>query len=349
MLTVLNVAFPMAPVGPDAVGGAEQVLTLLDAALIEQGHRSIVIACEGSTTRGTLLATPRPDGPLGGADTWARAHERQRAAIHEALLRWPVDVVHMHGLDFHRYLPDGGVPVLATLHLPPSWYPAEALSPTRPCTYLNCVSPSQRRACPPGIEPPLVIPNGVPVERLRARVRRRGFCAALGRICPEKGFHLALDASRLAGAPLLLAGHVYPHEAHERYWRSEIAPRLDDSHRFIGAVGFRGKRRLLSAARCLLAPSLAPETSSLVAMESLACGAPVVAFATGALTEIVEHGRTGFIVGDSREMADAIGATGELDPAACREAARARFSSEACVRAYLSVYTQLAERGALAA
>ena len=55
-LTVLSVAYPLAPVGPDAVGGAEQVLTRLDRALVEAGHRSIVVAQEGSRTAGTLVA-----------------------------------------------------------------------------------------------------------------------------------------------------------------------------------------------------------------------------------------------------------------------------------------------------
>jgi hypothetical protein len=54
-LTILNVAYPFAPVGPNAVGGAEQVLTTLDAALAEAGHRSVVVACEQSQTRGELV------------------------------------------------------------------------------------------------------------------------------------------------------------------------------------------------------------------------------------------------------------------------------------------------------
>ena len=40
MLKVLNVAFPLAPVGPNAVGGAEQVLSMLDRALVDRGHES---------------------------------------------------------------------------------------------------------------------------------------------------------------------------------------------------------------------------------------------------------------------------------------------------------------------
>jgi glycosyltransferase involved in cell wall biosynthesis len=86
----------------------------------------------------------------------------------------------------------------------------------------------------------------------------------------------ALDAAKRAGVSLLLAGKVYAYADHERYFKMEILPRLDQRRRFIGAVGLTHKRRLLSAATCLLAPSLAPETSSLVAMEALACGTATI-------------------------------------------------------------------------
>jgi glycosyltransferase involved in cell wall biosynthesis len=76
-------------------------------------------------------------------------------------------------------------------------------------------------------------------------------------------------------------------------------------------------------------------------MEALACGTPVVAFASGALPEIVAHGRTGFIVHDEREMADAIEAAGSIDPEACRAEARARFSLERSMGAYLALYERL--------
>src|SRR5918998_3405705 len=135
-LCVLSVAFPFAPVGDDAVGGAEQVLSQLDAALVAAGHRSIVVAQEGSCIAGTLVAVPAERGVLDEAAR-ARAWTRHRQAIAEALRRWPVDLVHMHGIDFHAYLPPPGMPVLATLHLPPSWYPEEALQPRRPDTWLH--------------------------------------------------------------------------------------------------------------------------------------------------------------------------------------------------------------------
>jgi hypothetical protein len=63
-LTVLSVAYPLAPVAPEVAGGAEQVLLRLDRALVEAGHRSLVIACAGSTTAGRLFPTAPPAGIL---------------------------------------------------------------------------------------------------------------------------------------------------------------------------------------------------------------------------------------------------------------------------------------------
>ncbi|HEX5385295.1 MAG TPA: glycosyltransferase [Gemmatimonadales bacterium] len=334
-LTVLSVAFPFAPVGADAVGGAEQVLTALDAALVRRGHQSLVVACEGSSPAGTLISMPRLDPTEERA--WADAHARCRAGIDSALARWPVDLVHMHGVDFHRYLPPPGRPVLATLHLPPAWYPASIFTPDRPRTWLNCVSATQRRACPFS---PLAIPvieNGVPEPPFTQPPRRRGFALALGRICPEKGFHLALDAARRAGVALLLAGDVFDFPAHRRYFEQMIVPRLDRLRRFIGPVGLRRKQRLLAGASCLVVSSLVPETSSLVAMEALACGTPVVALAAGALGEIVTHGTTGMLVGNVSELADALRAAPALAGEACRAAGR-RFSAERMAGDYLRMY-----------
>ncbi|MFO0753154.1 MAG: glycosyltransferase family 4 protein [Thermodesulfovibrionales bacterium] len=344
-LTVVNVAYPLAPVRQDTPGGAEHVLSLLDEALVHRGHRSVVVACEGSSTAGALVAIPAVRGKISG-EKWRLAQDLMRIALDDALRRFDADLVHMHGLDFSAYLPRPGVPVLATLHLPLSWYDSSALFPGRPGTYLHCVSSSQRRECPGGVHLLPDIENGVPVDRLASGVSKRGFALAMGRICPEKGFHLALGAARRAGTPLMLAGRVFGYREHEHYFRHEIEPRLDGSrYRFIGSVGFVRKRRLLTAARCLLVPSLAPETSSLVAMEALACGTPVIAFPSGALGDIVEHGRTGFLVRDEEEMAEAIGAASSLSPALCREAARERFSAERMIRSYLEVYGKIVGEG----
>ena len=343
-LTVLSVAYPLAPIGPDAVGGAEQVLTRLDAALLRAGHRSIVVACAGSVTAGTLVATPARCEALHEA-VRAQAQQQHRLVIARALERWPIDLVHMHGIDFYTYLPPPGVPVLVTLHLPPTWYPAEIFHVQRPQTFLHCVSAAQRRACPPGAMLLPDIENGVPVAAFPPQQHKRHFALMLGRICPEKGFHIALDAAARAGMPALLAGKVFRYAAHEQYFQHEIVPRLDGLRRFIGPISGVRKQRLLRRARCLLVPSLVPETSSLVAMEALACGTPVIAFPAGALPDIVEHGKTGFLVHNVQEMAEAMVAVESLDPALCHATAQRRFALDAMLERYFDVYQRLVAGG----
>ncbi len=335
-LTVLTVAYPFAPVGPDAVGGAEQVAAALDAALIAAGHRSIVVACAGSRVAGALRAIELPAGTIDDS-LRARVHGAVREAVAAALPA--ADVVHLHGIDFTCYLPPPGRPLLATLHLPPDWYPAEAF---RSGVHLQCVSAHQHAHCPPcaTLLPP--IGNGVDLAALAARHARRDFLLMLGRICPEKGQHLALRAAHAADAALLIAGDAFPYPAHRAYLDGAVRPALDSRRRWIGPVGFARKRRLLSAARGVLIPSLCAETSSLVAMEAAACGTPVIAFRAGALPEIVRDGVTGFVVDDWPAMAAAICRLDTIDPAACRAEARARFDVRDMVAAQFARYAALA-------
>jgi len=351
-LTVVSVAYALAPVRPDTAGGSEQVLAALDRALVAAGHRSVVVALEGSCAAGRLVPVPAPRGTLDDA-VRAAQHRRMRVVLAEELDRLaragtPADVVHMHGLDFSDVLPPAGVPVLATLHLPPDWYPPDiwelrGRDGWRPDTYLHCVSAAQERRCPDGAALLPVVPNGVAVPDHPPAARPRGYALCLGRVCPEKGYHLAADAAARAGVPLVIAGQLFPYEAHQRFWAEELAPRLGRGRaRFVGPVAGAAKARLLAGARCLVVPSLAEETSSLVAMEAAAAGTPVVAFRRGALPEVVVDGRTGWLCDDVPGLADAIGRASMIDRAACWAEARARFDERGMSARYLACYEAIA-------
>lgn len=341
-LTILSVAFPLVIVAPDAVGGAEQVLLAIDRGLVKRGHQSIVVARPESEVAGELIPTISPQAWISDA-MWRTAHESVRRAMSHVLDNERVDVVHMHGVDFADYLPRQDVPVLATLHLPLNFYPQRALHNARPRTYLNCVSGSQRELIRSRVPFLADIENGVDTEFFRggASVRKRNFVIALGRICREKAFDVALRAAKKARISMFLAGSVYPFEDHHAYFCERIAPELDSRRRYIGPVGLTKKRRLLSAARCLIVPSAVPETSSLVAREALACGTPVVAFARGALRDVVSNGKTGFLVERESELPDAIEACRSLDPAECRRAAESFSTSDKMVERYVAAYERI--------
>jgi glycosyltransferase involved in cell wall biosynthesis len=332
---VLSVAYPFAPVGPHAVGGAEQVLAALDAGVVAAGGRSLVLACPGSVVRGALHLLPPVPARI---DEAARRRAWAHAGAEVARLSAQVDVVHLHGLDFARYLPPAGVPALATLHLPLSFYDYDEDLLALRGVKLVCVSRAQRALGGPRWADVPVVENGVSLAGRPGR--KRAFALALGRICPEKALHDAVEAARRADLALGIAGAVFPYDAHQAYLHDVLAPRLDRRRRLIGAVSGRRKERLLASAQCLVVSSMVAETSSLVAMEALAAGTPVVARRVGALPDIVEHGRTGFLVDTIAEMAEGLAQSRWMSPDECRRAAR-RFDAAAMVASYLALYRRL--------
>jgi CelD/BcsL family acetyltransferase involved in cellulose biosynthesis/glycosyltransferase involved in cell wall biosynthesis len=339
MLTVVSAAYPMAAVGPDAVGGAEQVLCTLDAAIVEAGHRSIVIAPEGSICRGELRATPPAEGPFDRRAIHER-HEAYRDQLRGAIRDDHPDLLHLHGVDVASYLPDTDVPTLVTLHLWPDAYPREMFAARRRNLFIQCVSEAQWRACPCD-PPPLLIRNGVDLDAWGSHAPKGDFVLALGRICPEKGFHLAIDAARAAGMSIILAGAVHPYEAHQRYFDECIAPRLGEHVRFVGAPPRFALRQLIASARCVVLPSTIPETSSLVAMEALASDTPVVALRSPALEELIDDGVTGWLADSPAAMSRALERTASIAAGACRSAAERRCSGQRMTGAYLRCYEEI--------
>lgn len=346
MLTVLSVAYPFAPVDDDPIGGAEQVLSGIDRALVARGHRSFVLACAGSRVRGQLVASPAVDGPLHEARC-ARARAAYREALEDVLAREPIDVVHFHGIDCSSYFPRGlgarDVPKLVTLHLPLDWYPPGALEPA-PSVSFNCVSAWQRWFVPSGVRVHATIENGVDLARWRPLAEPpEDYAVCLGRVCPEKAFDVALRAAHRAELPLYIAGRVYPYADHERHFERDLRPLLDEERRFLGPVSGEAKRQLLARARCLVVPSRVAETSSLVCMEALACGTPVIVTRAGAPHTLIEPGVTGLIADGEDALVAALSEVRALDRRACRWAAERRFDASTMVARYLDLYRELAE------
>lgn len=147
---------------------------------------------------------------------------------------------------------------------------------------------------------------------------------------------------------MTIAGRLFPYATHLAYFDHEVVPKLSRTIRFVGPVAASEKQELLASVRCLLLPSTVAETSSLVAMEALASGTPVVAFRSPALEELIDHGRTGLLVSDVAEMARALERVDSLDPAECRRAAVERCRMDAMTGAYLRAYESIAAHAAAA-
>jgi len=237
-------------------------------------------------------------------------------------------------------------PVLATLHLPRDFYPAGSFENVPANVKFNFVSETQARDFGPlSAAPCAVVRNGMALDGFTPNLSSDGRSRLmwLGRICEEKGTHLALEIARMASMPITIAGQTYPFSYHQRYFENEVAPRLASmpDAKFIGPVSRQEKNRLLCGAKALLVTSQVAETSSLVAMEAAASGTPVIAFRCGALAEVVRDGITGFLVDRVEDAVQAVRHLEEINPAACVQHARERFSSRTMAAKYVRLYAWL--------
>ncbi len=122
-----------------------------------------------------------------------------------------------------------------------------------------------------------------------------GYCLFLGRMSPDKGAHRAVVAAEKAGVPLRMIGKMREPWEFE-YFETYVKPELSDDIQYLGEVPHEEKVELLANASALLFPIRWNEPFGMVMIEAMACGTPVIAFPEGAVPEVVEHGRTGFIV-----------------------------------------------------
>lgn len=310
--------------------------------LAQRGHRVTLVGLAGSQADGipvwpVSLPTPfihpldapnEDDGPFPELFAWLEAQARR-----------DLQVVHLHLMDpaalrladaLARRFPS--LRVVSTLHMA-GHYQATAravqalIAASSP---IHFVSPSHYAAGTYDMDGVLVIPNGVDLARhpLVPYVEENAPLAWVGRRVPEKGLRWACAIAQRTGRNLLVVGE---------------GPRVT-GHGIIdlGYVPPHRVPRVVGNAAALLVTSTAPETQSLVAIEAMACGTPVVAFDSGALRDTVVSGVTGFVV-PSMDLAGAIDAVSRLraiERSACRVHVEKHFHQDQMLDAYELLYTR---------
>ncbi len=341
--SVLYVAYPLLPVTRESCGGAEQMLITTEGAMHSRGWRTCLAAAAGSRPAGEHFFTGTP---AQATDCFEKREAEQSQRILDMLRGHAgrFDFIHDKSGSFWRHAGAFDLPVLATLHLPRSFYPTGIFENAPENVRFNCVSESQARSFTDLPRMLGVVQNGIALDRFRLSARRDGYLVCLGRICAEKGTHVALDVAQRTGLPIVIAGQVYPFSYHRQYFEREVAPRLQrlgPRARLLDGLTVESKVAVLRRAQALLLPTFAEETSSLVAMEAMACGTPVIAFGRGAVPEIVADGVTGMLVDSLEEMVHAVALARHIDPAACRRRVEALYSATRMVDDYEGLYRQL--------
>jgi len=213
---------------------------------------------------------------------------------------------------------------------------------------------TRRRLEDDGVPVDEVLWNGVPLAPPRAALARVPTLAFAGRLAPEKGLEVLLQAFRrvretLPDARLVVAGDGPERDA---LAQRVVALGLDGHVERLGHLPRRELDARLGSAWVQVVPSLWEEPFGLVAAEAMMRGVAVVASDAGGLAEIVEDGRTGRLVrrGDPAALAEALldvlsdRALAERMGRAGRARGLAHFDEERCVDRFVEIYEELAAR-----
>jgi glycosyltransferase involved in cell wall biosynthesis len=336
-LRIAVVSSPWFDVPPDGYGGIERVCFHLVEGLIDRGHHVTLIANGADRTRARYLPA-LPDLPTGLGGIEGPAQEvRYAAAVAQVLASVDVQIVHDHSLAGPLLGRGRAVPTLVTAHGPTDGYIGDYYR--RLGLPIVASSDAQRRIAP-DLTWVGTVPNALDVRDYPFRADKDDYLLFLGRLSPEKGVHVAVDAARAAGSRLVIAGKcAEPHE--HRYFAEFVQPRLGADTEFVGEVADTRRTDLLARAQALLVPVQWEEPFGLVSIEALASGTPVVGLRRGAIPEIVDDGRTGWVCDDAAGMTAAIRRLDEIDPRDCRAAAERRYHTTVMAAAYERIYRRL--------
>lgn len=324
---------------PRRYGPWEQVCAYLADGLAARGHRVVLFATGDARTRAELSwVCPRPLGedPSLPAGPYEMLHMGHALAAAREL-----DVLHNHfncyPLCFTPLLP---TPVVTTLHGSALLEPHTRLvyRRFRHLPYVS-ISDAERAGCPE-LNYVATVYHGIDPAGFTFRERPGDYLLFLGRICPEKGAHLAVEAARRSGMRLVLAGPVPPKD--REFFDQAIRPHVDGRRvEYVGEVGPEERDRLLGGALALLHLITVPEPFGLVLVEAQACGTPVVAFPLGSVPEVVRDGVTGYLVRDLDEAVRRLADVDRLRRPACRAWVEERFTVDRMVEGYLAVYRRV--------
>ncbi|HET8736349.1 MAG TPA: glycosyltransferase family 4 protein [Pricia sp.] len=321
---------------PKKYGPWEKVTSLLTEALVELDVDVTLFATGNSHTSAKLeWVCPLPYAEDEGRDAkvWESLHI---AHLMQQAERF--DIIHNQfdflPLTFSRLI---DTPMVTTIH----GFSSEKILPVykkyNPTTSYISISDADRH---PELKYLDTVYHGIDSNVFAFRASKQNYLLFYGRIHPEKGAHTAIEIAKACGMPLKIAGLIQD----TSYFNRDIAPHITGGDiTYLGNVGQEEGSALLGNAKALLHPIYFNEPFGLSVAESLMCGTPVIAFDRGSMRELLEDGKTGFLVNSVKEAVIAVSRLNAIDPFYCRAHAQKKFSIERMAKHYLDLYRQVLE------
>jgi glycosyltransferase involved in cell wall biosynthesis len=344
-LRIAQVAPPFERVPPLAYGGTERIVHGLVTELDQRGYEVTTFASGDSVVPGRHIETVpralRPEGYTGDSLPY------MQLTMHLLLARvHQFDLIHSHlewiSLLLARVSP---IPVVSTFHgrLDLPW--ADDLLADPPGG-LVAISKNQASAHP-DVPWAGIVYNGLRLADAPFGRNRTDALCFVGRVAEEKGIVEAMEVAKAAGRPLRIAAKIGPAGPEREYNDAVFQPALKAAGKdveFLGELSQADRDQLFAESYAALMPGSWPEPFGLVAIESLACGTPIIARRSGALPEIIRDGIDGYFGDDVTAMAFKVDRVEDLDRKLIRESVIDRFSVERMTDGYEAIYRRMLRR-----
>ena len=185
-----------------------------------------------------------------------------------------------------------------------------------------------------------IIYNGIDLTHFKFNPDGGDHFVWIARMNKHKGVENAIAAAEKLGVKLLLAGRIDPTQM--KYFKKVIKPHLNRKIKYVGELTEAQLSDFYGPAKALLYPIEWEEPFGLVVVESMACGTPVIAYRRGSMLELIENGKTGFVVDSNlNKLTKAMKEIDQIDRALVRKEIEQRFSKERMVDDYEKAYYKL--------
>src|SRR3989338_5242867 len=316
-------------VPPSLYGGTERIVSYLTEELVIMGHDITLYASADSKTKAEL----RPVCPKASRLAKVSPHAYNSYVLEKIFQEGDnFDILHSH-LEYVGFpaMRRAKTPNITTLHGRLDIFP-QVFNEFNELSFVS-ISHAQRTPLPNANWKGMVY-HGLPKDLYNFNDKPDNYLAFVGRICPEKRVDSAIQIAKMASAPLKIAAKVDTID--KEYFEDIVKPMLDQPGiEFIGEVNDKKKQELLGNAMAMLFPIEWPEPFGLAIIEALACGTPTIAYPYGAIPEIVQNGRTGFIANGMDDAARAVARLPELSRVECREVFDKKFTAERMAKDYV--------------
>ena len=319
---------------PRHYGPWENMASLITEGLVARGHDVTLFATADSQTSGTLRAVC-PQGYEEDRTLIPKVWE----CLHISELfehAGTYDIIHNH-FDYLPLTYTGltTTPVVTTIH----GFSSPGILPVykkyNGKAFYVSISDADRS---PDLDYIKTIHHGINIEQFDFQPAPDDYLLFFGRIHNDKGARQAIEIARACNKKLILAGIIQDQTYYDQY----VAPHIDNAKViYTGSVGPFERNRLLGKACALLHPIQFEEPFGLSVIEAMACGTPVIAFDRGSMPELIENGKSGFLVNNVGEAIEAVARTKEIDRAYCRRRVERHFTADRMIDEYIQVYEMM--------